>query len=167
MITLPPIDELNALDTADLAGTLGHVFETNPPLLERLARRRPFRSYADILAAARDIVSAMPDHERVAILASHPRIGARGPASEASRREQGATASAEVERELARLQDEYEGRHGFRFVAFVAGRPRERILEMLRGRVANARDVELATGIAEYLAICADRAGVRQRSGAP
>ena len=156
---LPPRDELNRMDTADFAGAMSRIFEAAPLLLERLARRRPFGSYAEVVAAAREIVTSMTEAERVALLASHPRIGAAGGASGASRREQGAPADPGVERELARLQDEYERRFGFRFIVFVDRRPREAILEVLRGRLENPREHELATGVAEYLAICADRAG--------
>lgn len=159
-VPLPPLEELNALDLADCAGALAQVFEPNPVLLEPLARRRPFASYAEVLAAAHAIVGSLGDTERAMLLASHPRIGAPAPLSDASRREQGTASSAAVENELARLQDEYERRNGFRFVVFVDRRPREAILEVLRRRVGVARAVELATGVEEYLAICADRLGV-------
>ena len=159
-VPLPPVDELDRMDLADFAGAMSRIFEPNPLLLERLARRRPFRSYAALIAAARDVVARMDDAERASLLASHPRIGARGAMSPASRREQGGAATLAVERELERLQAEYERRFGFRFVVFVRGRPREAILEVLRRRLENQREVELATGVAEYLAICADRAGV-------
>jgi 2-oxo-4-hydroxy-4-carboxy--5-ureidoimidazoline (OHCU) decarboxylase len=159
-VPLPPIDELDRLDTADFAGTLARIFEPNPLLLERLAARRPFRSYAELISAARDIVTRMSDAERTALLASHPRIGAGGAMSEASRREQAGAASATVDAELAGLQTEYERRFGFRFVTFVDRRPRHAILEELRARLTHSRDVELAAGVGAYLAICADRAGV-------
>ncbi len=160
-VTLPPLDELNALDLADCAGALSRVFEPNPRLLEALARRRPFASYAAVLAAARAIVTTLSETERVILLASHPRIGARaGGLSPASRHEQGPVAPAAPEAELARLQDQYERRNGFRFVVFVRGRSRQAVLDVLRERVQAPRDVELARGIAEYLAICADRLGL-------
>jgi 2-oxo-4-hydroxy-4-carboxy--5-ureidoimidazoline (OHCU) decarboxylase len=158
-VPLPPIEELNGLDAADFAGVMARIFEPNPPLLERLARRRPFRSYAELIATAREIVGRMSDAERLALLASHPRIGTGGTMSDASRREQGAAANAEVERQLERLQDDYERRFGFRFVVFVRRRPRDEILAVLRTRLLNPRSIELAAGIDEYLAICADRAG--------
>ena len=157
---LPPIEELDRLDTADFAGAMARIFEPNPMLLERLARRRPFGSYAALLSAARDLVGHMSETERAALLASHPRIGASPAMSDASRQEQGPAADADTEAELARLQDDYERRFGFRFVVFVNRRPRSAILAALRARLANPRDVELAWGTREYLAICADRAGL-------
>lgn len=160
--TLPPIEEVDRLDTADLAGTLSRLFEPAPPLFERLARRRPFRSYERLLALAREEIARMSEPERAALLAAHPRIGARRETlSEASRREQGDPASAEVDRELERLNDEYERRFGFRFVVFVRGRSRAEVLEVLRRRLEAPREGELSVGIEELLAIAADRAGVR------
>ncbi len=157
---LPPIDELNRLDTADFAGTLARLFEHAPLLFERLAKRRPYRSYAALVAAAREIVSAMSQAEQATLLAAHPRLGAAPSSlSAASRREQGVPGPGAVAAELARLQDEYERRNGFRFVVCVGGRSREAILEVLRRRVGNPREVELATGLGEYFAICADRLG--------
>lgn len=160
-LDLAPIDELNRLDTADFAGVLGRLFENAPPLFERLARRRPFRSYAELLRAAREDVLAMSEAEQASLLGAHPRIGALPTTlSEASRREQGQTVSPEVARELARLQDEYERRFGFRFVVFVNRRSRAEILEVLRRRIENSRAIELRAGLQELLAIAADRAGL-------
>jgi len=159
-VALPPIDELDRLDTADFAGAMALVFEANPLLLERLARGRPFRSYAALIAAAREIVGRMSESERAALLASHPRIGSREAMSPASRREQGSASNTAIEDELSQLQDRYERTFGFRFVVFVNRRPRQAIVEVLRRRLNTTREIELATGIAEYLAICADRAGI-------
>jgi 2-oxo-4-hydroxy-4-carboxy--5-ureidoimidazoline (OHCU) decarboxylase len=60
-------------------------------------------------------------------------------------------------RELASLNDEYERKFGFRFVVFLGGRPRTAIVPVLRERLRRTRDDELATGIAEFLAITLDR----------
>ncbi|MDQ3097148.1 MAG: 2-oxo-4-hydroxy-4-carboxy-5-ureidoimidazoline decarboxylase, partial [Chloroflexota bacterium] len=76
--------------------------------------------------------------------------------SDASAREQGAADAATLA-ELASLNDEYELRFGFRFVAFVAGRPQSAIVPVLRERLTNDRETELATGLREFLAIAGDR----------
>lgn len=154
---LPPIERLNALDRDGFARPLTRLLEHAPGLTDRLFAERPFRSYEHLLESARVTIAAMPEADRVAILAAHPRIGARGAMSAESTREQGAAASAGVGRALAELNDAYERRFGFRFVVFVAGRPKAAILEVLRARLARPRDEELRTGLAEYLAIAADR----------
>ena len=59
--------------------------------------------------------------------------------------------------ELAYLNQVYEEKFGFRFVVFVAGRPKAQILELLRDRLARTRDEELATGVRELVAIARER----------
>ena len=59
--------------------------------------------------------------------------------------------------ELARLNAEYEARHGFRFVVFVNSRPKGEILEVLRARIDRATDAELETALDELVAIAEDR----------
>jgi OHCU decarboxylase len=161
-VPLLPLDELNRLDTADLAGALSKLFEHAPLLFERLARRRPFRSYRELLDAAREEVLRMSESEQAALLAAHPPIGApQRQLSAASRREQGDVSSPEIEAELARLNEEYVRRFGFPFVVFVDRRSKAEILVVLRQRLDNSRAVELRTGLEALLAIAESRAGLR------
>jgi len=59
--------------------------------------------------------------------------------------------------ELARLNAEYEARHGFRFVVFVDRRPRREILGVLRGRLERPTDQEREAGIDALVSIAQDR----------
>ncbi|HUG55500.1 MAG TPA: 2-oxo-4-hydroxy-4-carboxy-5-ureidoimidazoline decarboxylase [Candidatus Limnocylindrales bacterium] len=131
-------------------------FERAPALLARLGA--PFASIDETIAAARAALVAMSEDERIAVLAAHPRIGA-DPAtlSASSRLEQGGVDDPAVLTELARLNAEYERRHGFRFVVFVNGRPKGALLQELRERLERPREAELATGLEELLAIARDR----------
>ncbi len=133
------------------------VFERAPGLARRLADRAGDDPDA-IIAAARAELARISEDDRIAVLDAHPRIGA-DPASlsELSRREQGAGADAATERELVRLNGEYESTFGFRFVVFVRGRAKPQILQVLRERLRRSREQELATGIEEFLAITRDR----------
>lgn len=118
----------------------------------------PFASGESALARARELLAGMTEPQRVAILAAHPRIGADpGSLSAESRREQGSSGDPEVLRELARLNESYERRFGFRFVVFVAGREKREIVPVVRARLRRSRDEELATGFDELLAIARDR----------
>lgn len=132
-------------------------FERSPVLVERLAALRdapPDR----IIAEARRVIGRLDEPAQIEILNAHPRIGADAATlSERSRAEQGAAADARTLRELALLNEAYERRFGFRFVVFVAGRRKRELLPVLRERLERTRDVELATGIAEYLRIARDR----------
>ena len=132
--------------------------ERAPQLAERLAAEAPFASPDAAVERARRLLAGMSEAERIAVLDAHPRIGA-DPASLSvlSRREQGAEAQADVLRELARLNEDYERRFGFRFVVFVAGRPKSEIVPVMRSRLERTRDEELRTGTQEFLAITRDR----------
>ena len=133
------------------AEELGELFEGRTRFVERLAREE------DPLVKARTLVHELPYEEKVEMLAAHPAIGQRGGLSARSAAEQGSDADPEVLDELARLNQAYEERHGFRFVVFVNRRPKSEILDVLRVRVTNATDQELETALSELVAIAEDR----------
>lgn len=130
---------------------LAELFEGRTRLIELLADRD------DPLGSARDALDALSRDEQVAALNTHPAIGARSGLSATSRAEQGTDDDPDVLAELARLNAEYEARHGFRFVVFVNRRPRREILEVLRARIDRRTDDELSTGLDELVAIAIDR----------
>ncbi len=134
------------------------IFERSPELTSRLLPILvPTDRPEDIVAKARAIVGTFGEGERIAILGAHPRIGDAVGVSELSRREQGSDSDEKTLAELARLNDEYEGRFGFRFVVFVNGRSKAEIVPVLLERMRRSRTDELATGIDEFLAISLDR----------
>ena len=135
------------LSAAELAG----LFEGRTRFVERLAREH------DPLVRARTLVHELPQDEKVEILAAHPAIGQRTGLSARSATEQGADADPEVVAELARLNADYEARHGFRFVVFVNRRPKAEILEVLESRIDNPTEEELETALDELVAIAKDR----------
>jgi 2-oxo-4-hydroxy-4-carboxy--5-ureidoimidazoline (OHCU) decarboxylase len=130
---------------------LAELFEGRTELVAALA------GVEDPLGSAPGVMAALPRDERVAALNAHPAIGARAGLSARSAAEQGMDEDPEVLAELARLNAEYEARHGFRFVVFVNRRPRREILEVLRGRIGRPTEEELATGLEELVAIAVDR----------
>ncbi len=133
---------------------LDAIFERAQSLAEHVRGNDP----ESIVASARGLIAQMSERERIAVLNAHPRIGA-DPASLSvlSRYEQGGAGVLETLRDLVRMNDEYEGRFGFRFVVFVAGRSKSEIVPVLRERLRRTRAQELATGIDEFLAIARDR----------
>jgi len=133
------------------ADELAELFEGRTRFVDRLA------SEPDPLAQARTLVHELPQDEKVEVLAAHPAVGQRGGLSARSAAEQGADGDPDVLAELARLNAEYEARHGFRFVVFVDRRPKAEILEVLRERLPNPTDQELETALSELVAIADDR----------
>ena len=133
------------------ADELAELFEGHTRFVERLAAEE------DPLVRARTLVHELPADEKREILDAHPAIGARTGLSARSAAEQGADADPAVLEELARLNAEYEARHGFRFVVFVNRRPKAEILAVLQSRIDNPTGQELETALDELVAIAEDR----------
>jgi 2-oxo-4-hydroxy-4-carboxy--5-ureidoimidazoline (OHCU) decarboxylase len=133
------------------ADELSGLFEGRTRFVERLARE------PDPLRRAATLVHELPREEQIEILAAHPAIGQRAGLSARSAAEQGSDGDAGVLAELARLNAEYEERHGFRFVVFVNRRPKGEILAVLRERIGRGTDEELETALGELVQIAVDR----------
>ena len=133
------------------ADELAELFEGRTRFVERLGAE------PDPLTRAGTLVHELPADEKREVLDAHPAIGQRAGLSARSRAEQGADADPGVLAELARLNAEYEARHGFRFVVFVDRRPKTEILDALRSRIDRSTDEELETALGELVAIAEDR----------
>jgi plasmid stabilization system protein ParE len=103
----------------------------------------------DPLVRAEEIAAELAMEDKIEALAAHPRIGEPSPEQHGG--------DPAVLTELVYLNQVYEEKFGFRFVVFVAGRPRHEVLEVLRERIANTREEELETGLRELVAIAQDR----------
>jgi 2-oxo-4-hydroxy-4-carboxy--5-ureidoimidazoline (OHCU) decarboxylase len=134
------------------ADELAELFEGRTPLVELLAGRED-----PLGPAAEGAIAELSEAEQLEALAAHPAIGARSGLSARSAAEQGADADPEVLEELARLNEAYEERHGFRFVVFVDRRTKSEILDVLRVRITNPTEQELETALSELVAIAEDR----------
>ncbi len=177
--------ELDGLDAEACADALAPLFEGAPRFLARLVGARPFGDLESLFARARDIAHGMPEAEQVELIDAHPRLGAPprtvsalsfreqgygGHADEAERERvasdaeaaSAVDASADAEQvrvadELARLNDAYERRFGFRYCVFVAGRPRAALLPALEASLQAARGTELHRALDAVIDIAADR----------
>lgn len=130
---------------------LAELFEGHSRVVEKLAQ------IEDPLGQARKVLAESPEDEQVEALETHPRIGALAGLSDRSAAEQGTDEDPAVLAALARLNKSYEEKFGFRFVVFVNGRPRAEILSLMRERLQQGRDEELAAGLDELVAIALDR----------
>jgi 2-oxo-4-hydroxy-4-carboxy--5-ureidoimidazoline (OHCU) decarboxylase len=135
--------QLNEDELADL-------FEGRTVLVARLD------GIDDPLDRAESVLESLSEEEKLEALNAHPAIGAKK-LSARSAAEQGTDADAAVLTELAYLNQVYEEKFGFRFVVFVAGRPKREVLEVLRSRIGRTREEELDTGCRELVAIARDR----------
>jgi 2-oxo-4-hydroxy-4-carboxy-5-ureidoimidazoline decarboxylase len=171
---LPAIDELNRLSEDAFADAVAPLFEGARGFGEWLATARPFASDDDLIARSREIARTVPDEVKLELVNAHPRIGGdRSRMSDFSRAEQGYEHAAApgvddeawVAEELAALNDAYERRFGFRFVVFVAGRPRSELVGLIERAIYADREEELRRAVDDCIHIAADRLGRLRGSG--
>ena len=161
--------EPDELDGQRFVALVAPLFEAAPRFIERLAAGRPYGSWEALFAAAVRLALDMPRDEQLELLDAHPRVGAPpGSVSALSFVEQGydqEAASAEADSERARiaaaldrLNREYESTFGFRYVIFVAGRPRAEIVPLMEAALQADPVVERERALQDVVAIARDRA---------
>jgi allantoinase len=134
--------------------SIEEALEGSTPLASKVRAGGPYKSPGELVKALRAAVPTLTEEEKIATLNAHPRIGEDSKRLSArSLQEQGSDPLPE----LARLNDEYERRYGFRFVVFVNRRPKSEIVEVLRRRLNNSRAAEMEAGLQAIVDIAADR----------
>lgn len=152
----PSVGELNEVSVPTFVDAVAILFEPAPRFGAWLAAARPFASDEDFMRAAGRIARHMAESDQLELINAHPRLGSRDQLSEASRREQGAGVDP-VDVELATLNAAYEARFGFRYLVYVAGRPREALLPDFRAAVERDRVYEIGRALDDTVAIAANR----------
>jgi 2-oxo-4-hydroxy-4-carboxy--5-ureidoimidazoline (OHCU) decarboxylase len=163
---------LDRLPESEFVTLMAPLFEGAPRFLGRLAAGRPFGSPDRLFERAHEIALAMPEDEQRELIDAHPRLGAPpGSVSPMSYVEQGydqqaAEGEAEAERrrvaaELARLNEAYETRFGFRYCVFVAGRPRAALIPDFEAALHADPDAERERALGDVVAIARSRFGHR------
>ena len=159
---------LDRLSEPEFVAQMAPLFEGAPPFLARLAAGRPFGSPDRLFERAHEIALAMPEDEQRELIDAHPRLGAPpGSVSALSYVEQGyaqeaAGAEAEAERrrvaaELARLNEAYEARFGFRYCVFVGGRPRAALIPEFEAALSADPEAERERALGDVIAIARAR----------
>ncbi|KAI8379805.1 Oxo-4-hydroxy-4-carboxy-5-ureidoimidazoline decarboxylase [Radiomyces spectabilis] len=169
MTTVPSIEKLNQETPEKFLEAVNTLFETAPPLADRLLAARPFDSYEQLIDTAEKIClgDELTQQEKLDVINAHPRIGEnKANLSAMSLKEQGydkrqgevSEEDQKVNARLAELNKEYEAKYGFKFVVFVAGRPRSEIIPVIEQRIAsNNPEQEMKTGITDMMLIARDR----------
>jgi 2-oxo-4-hydroxy-4-carboxy--5-ureidoimidazoline (OHCU) decarboxylase len=140
--------------------TLATLFEGAPRFVDRLVVFDA-ESMDDLFYQAEWTALTMPEDEQFELLDAHPRIGAApSTVSPTSYREQGYGqdgGTAELQARLDMLNDEYEGRFGFRFVVFVNGRSRAELADVMEQHIAADRTAEKTRALRDVIAIARAR----------
>jgi len=141
--------------------TLTTFFEGAPRFVDRLAAMDA-ESWDDLFYQAEWTALTMPEGEQIELHNAHPRIGADSTTvSQASYLEQGYDrdpGTAALQERLDQLNDEYEGRFGFRFVVFVNGRSRAEIADVMEDHMDAARAAEKMRALRDVISIARSRA---------
>ncbi|ATY60814.1 Oxo-4-hydroxy-4-carboxy-5-ureidoimidazoline decarboxylase [Cordyceps militaris CM01] len=145
--SLPNIRSLRTLSNAHKCAALDLLFEPSPEIHKTLipvSEAAEYTSYNEFIESCRQALVSMasqstttrPNETLLAILGSHPRLGAKKVESAQSAAEQAKLGGGESEA-LARLNRDYEQRFpGLRYVVFVNGRGREDIMRDMEARIA-------------------------------
>jgi 2-oxo-4-hydroxy-4-carboxy--5-ureidoimidazoline (OHCU) decarboxylase len=84
-----------------------------------------------------------------------------------SAREQGSSAPEDVAASLARLNEAYESRFGFRYCVFVAGRPLAALVPEFEAALRADRESELSRALDAVVDIAMARQVARQAAATP
>ncbi|MBX3131374.1 MAG: allantoicase [Polyangiaceae bacterium] len=116
---------------------------------EAMLASRPFRTFEALSSRASDVWRGLSADDWLEAFRAHPRIGEQREGQDAharwSRSEQAraSTAAPEVREELARVNAEYEAKHGFVFLICAAGKSAEEMLAAAKQRLGSSREGEL------------------------
>ncbi len=110
---------------------------------------RPYRSNAELLAAADRQLAVLTRADWLEAFGAHPRIGDRQALRTAQEQAGARSASAAVLAALARRNDDYEARFGYIFIVCATGKSAEEMLALLEARLGNEPGRELAVAAAE------------------
>lgn len=149
--------DLNRMAAADFVACLGGIFEHSPWVPERAFAKRPFASLDSLHGAMVAAMWAASDAEKLALLRAHPQLAGKeaeaGTLTAHSTAEQDSVGltrlSADEKARIVSLNAAYLERHGFPFIIAVKLRTKAQIFAAFEARLANARDVELATALSE------------------
>jgi OHCU decarboxylase len=120
--------------------------------IEGMLAARPFESAERARAEADRVWKSLGPADWIEAFDHHPRIGERktvapqdttAAARSSNEQAQVTKASAELKKQLAHVNADYEQRFGFIYIVSAAGRSAEELLSIARDRLQNDRDTEL------------------------
>jgi OHCU decarboxylase len=153
--------KLNALAADDARTALTNCCAATAWVNDMLAAR-PFADDNAVFAASESIAATLARPEWLEAFAAHPLIGdveslrkkyAATKQLAAGEQSGVAAASEATLRELAELNRAYLAKFGFIFIVFATGKSADEMLAILKSRIGNDRQQEIANAAAEQLKI--------------
>ncbi|KXS11231.1 hypothetical protein M427DRAFT_158287 [Gonapodya prolifera JEL478] len=177
-VALPEVSSIASLSSGDVESALSLIFERSETLFQLLSNhvrhsQPPLSWYALVDDFQTKLLPQCKWEQKVEIINAHPRLGEpKKVLSAMSLKEQGYVSSAtsdaaatqdpdeQVNAKLMQLNGQYEARFGFKFVIFVAGRPRREIVPIFADAVQDpnrTKENEMARGLRDMCDIGRDR----------
>jgi allantoate deiminase len=161
LVRRPTVAQLNELDQNAFAVACGGSFENSPWIAERAWKSRPFASIGDLHEKLTNLVTQSSIEEKLSLVRAHPdlvgKLARDGKLTHQSSAEQAAAGLARLSAEeiatFERFNAQYREKFGFPFVICARQNRKEAILEAFPRRLANSRETELATALAEVFKI--------------
>ncbi len=153
--------KLNALADAEARTALTNCCAAHKWVSSMLAAR-PFANDDALFKACDRVAATLTESDWLEAFAAHPLIGDVDTLRQkyaatkqlAAGEQSGVDAASEATlRELAKLNGNYAERFGFIFIVFASGKTADEMLAILKSRINNSRDQELANAAAEQLKI--------------
>lgn len=139
------LDELNSLPPQRAADVFTACCGAHR-WVSAMVERRPYSSIDDVIQAGNEIWRSTSERDWREAFAHHPRIGesrsavtqdARASMWSSGEQSHAATADADIQRQLAGVNAEYEDRFGYIYIVCAAGRTARDLLDIARARVGN------------------------------
>jgi OHCU decarboxylase len=159
------LTELNRANREEFTAALGAVFEHSPWVAEAAWPAAPFATIGDLHAAMVAAVRSATEQQRLALIRAHPDLAGSaargGTMTAASAAEQTGAglldlSDSDFER-LQLLNTAYREQFGFPFIIAVRRHSKASLLAAFAARLAQSREAETETALAEIFAITALR----------
>ena len=121
--------------------------------VENMLAARPFDDGPSVLAVASEMFDRLVQSDWLEAFAGHPRIGERGDLTTDTEQAGARGAASSTLDDLARVNVEYETRHGFTYIVYATGKGAVEMLEIANSRLGNSREEEIANAAVEQRAI--------------
>ena len=151
------IAQLNQMSQEEFVESLGVVFEDKPAIAQQAWNQRPFANVTDLHQKMVEVVQAMSQDEKLALIQAHPDLGSKAKMAAASVQEQTGVGldrlNPEDYQRFHLLNQTYKEKFGFPFIIAVKHHTKASILEAFDRRLKNTMDAEMTQAVTEIVEI--------------
>jgi 2-oxo-4-hydroxy-4-carboxy-5-ureidoimidazoline decarboxylase len=151
------LSQLNGMKQDEFVAVLGGIFEDTPSIAQQAWDQRPFANGEDLYQCMVEIMNKMTVEEQVVLMRSHPNLGSKVRMAEVSVKEQAGVGLDQLTRveyqQFQELNQAYQKRFGFPFIAAVKNHTKPSILEAFQTRLGNSLEAERSQALAEIAQI--------------